>query len=247
MPRPLPPLVRSLARGGLDLIFPRCCVHCQRPADAGAFAFFCRACARALHIVQPPACQTCGHPFFGRLDGARSCPHCEALAPVFSRGKTLFLARGPGLALLHELKYRAGFYVLGDIDRMIAETPHYRSFLAGATLVPVPLHPTRLRERGFNQSERIARQLARSGDAEGVRPLLRRRMHTASQTRLDRRARHRNVKNAFALDSNAVIHPTQHYIVVDDVFTTGSTLNACCQVLRNAGAENLDVVTLGHG
>jgi len=112
----------------------------------------------------------------------------------------------------------------------------------------VPLHPRKLRERRYNQSlllaecgERVAAGRAVVGE------LLRRVVDTESQTHYDRAARQKNLKNAFALASGASINPAQRYLLVDDVFTTGSTLNACAAVLRRAGALNLDVVTLGHG
>ncbi len=80
-----------------------------------------------------------------------------------------------------------------------------------------------------------------------VGELLRRAVDTESQTHYDRATRQKNLKNAFALASRASINPAQRYLLVDDVFTTGSTLNACAAVLRRAGVLNLDVVTFGHG
>jgi ComF family protein len=115
-------------------------------------------------------------------------------------------------------------------------------------IVPVPLHPRKYRERTFNQSELIAEALVRvAGGATCMRRLLRRTADTVSQTHHDRRTRQSNLKNAFALASGATINPGQHYLLVDDVFTTGSTLNSCAQALRRAGALNLDVATFGHG
>lgn len=182
------------------------------------------------------------------LAGPKTCPHCSELNPVFDEGKTLFLAKGPGRALVHELKYQSGFYVLRDIERMVHGAPDYVDYLSGAILVPVPLHPDKERERGYNQSDRIARALARATDSRSkVENLLRRTKFTLTQTRLNREDRHRNVKNAFALAPDAVVVSEQQYILVDDVFTTGSTLNACAAVLRKAGAEHIKVATLGHG
>ena len=121
-------------------------------------------------------------------------------------------------------------------------------YIRDAILVPVPLHPVRLRERGFNQSERIAEMLARcSGNTARVDRLLVRNKYTTSQTHLNRATRSQNVKNAFALARDTVLDSKSLFIIVDDVFTTGSTLNACAKVLRNAGATRLKVATIGHG
>jgi ComF family protein len=117
-----------------------------------------------------------------------------------------------------------------------------------AVLVPVPLHPRKFRERGYNQSQLIAEHLARAaGGKADVRSLLRRTVDTDSQTHHDRKERQANLKNAFALASPAGLSASQHYVLVDDVFTTGSTLNSCARALRGVGVLNLDVVTFGHG
>jgi len=239
--------LKQLMQPLAEVFFPRSCVHCGDGVEHSDYDFLCRACSREVFLSHSPTCTTCGYPFFGMLAGPRICPHCVELDPVFAQGKTLFLAKGPARSLIHELKYQAGFYILKDIERMVAHMPHYRAYFEGAILVPVPLHPTKLRERGFNQSERIAEALCAATDAVEVHNLLVRQRFTQTQTRLSRTARHQNVKNAFALTPDAVVIPDQSYILVDDVFTTGSTLNACAAVLCGAGAQRLKVATLGHG
>jgi ComF family protein len=115
-------------------------------------------------------------------------------------------------------------------------------------LVPVPLHARKARERGYNQAHLVAEALVRvAGENTCVQPLLRRKVDTASQTAFDRRTRLRNLKNAFALVSRGALNPALHYLLVDDVFTTGSTLNSCARALRRGGGVNVDVVTFGHG
>lgn len=236
-------------RGLSDVVFPPICVHCRGlvPSE-GVFKHLCPGCAAKLDYVHPPHCSTCGHPFYGVVEGERMCPHCEGLAPAFREGRTAVLLKGPARALVHELKYHRGLQVLADIGEIFRRVPHVLELARGAKLVPVPLHPRKLRERGYNQSEQIARALLRAleGNAEVV-SLLRRSVDTVSQTQHDRRARQLNLKNAFALASGAVISAADHYLLIDDVFTTGSTLNSCAQTLRRAGAVSLDVVTFGHG
>ncbi len=240
-------VIKELARPLMEVFFPRSCVHCQSGVEDSDYAFLCRACSRELFLSKSPTCTTCGYPFFGMIAGPKICPHCAELNPLFDEGKTLFLAKGVARSLIHELKYKAGFYVLEDIRRMIERAPGYRDYFRDSTLVPVPLHPTKLRERGFNQSERIAAMLLQLTEGTELQNLLRRTVFTKTQTRLSRSARHQNVKNAFALAPDAVVIPDHTYILVDDVFTTGSTLNACAAVLRKAGVTQLKVATLGHG
>ncbi|PXA05473.1 amidophosphoribosyltransferase [Coraliomargarita sinensis] len=241
-------LGRQLVAPFLEVFFPRSCVGCGDAVEDSAHEHLCRNCSRELFLVAPPNCRVCGYPFHGILAGPQACPHCAELDPVFDEGKTLFLAKGPGRALVHELKYQSGFYILRDIERMARDAQNYLDYLADAVLVPVPLHPDKLRERGYNQSERIADALSRAtGGHSPCERLLQRIKYTLTQTRLNREDRHRNVKNAFALVEDAVVIPDQQYILVDDVFTTGSTLNACAEALRKAGAEHIKVATLGHG
>jgi ComF family protein len=240
-------LFKQLTQPLVEVFFPRSCLHCGDAVEYSDFQFLCRVCSRELFLSKPPICSTCGYPFFGMLAGPRVCPHCVELDPLFEQGKTLFLAKGPARSIIHVLKYQSGFYVLEDVKVMIAKVPHYKEYFDGAILIPVPLHPTKERERGFNQSLVIAKSLNEATEAKDLQNLLVRTMYTQTQTRLSRAARHQNVKNAFALAADAVVIPNQTYILVDDVITTGSTLNACAAVLREAGANQVKVATLGHG
>ncbi|HVZ63413.1 MAG TPA: ComF family protein [Lacunisphaera sp.] len=241
------PLAR-LKRGALDVVFPRCCVHCGRLPEGGQLRHVCPLCERLLFVVEPPFCPTCGHPFFGETEVNRVCLHCEALEPVFGEGRTAILLKGAGRSLVHALKYHHGHHVLEDIALLMHRAPGYADYLRDAVLVPVPLHPRKLRERRFNQCHLLAETAARAGGGgTRVEELLRRAVDTESQTHHDRETRRKNLKNAFALAKGASINPAQRYLIIDDVFTTGSTLNACAAVLRRAGALKLDVVTFGHG
>ena len=176
------------------------------------------------------------------------CPHCDALHPLYGEGRTLTLFKGPARALIHALKYHKGHHVLADIEQLVRSSEHIMGFIRDAVLVPVPLHPRKERERTYNQTTLLAGVLAKSaGGATRVEAVLRRAVDTPSQTTFDRKARRANLKNAFALARGATINPSSPYILVDDVFTTGSTLNSCAGVLRRAGVLNLNVVTFGHG
>lgn len=240
--------LREAMAGLTDVVFPRACVACGGGVEAGALRHVCADCAALIHVVGEPHCTTCGHPFFGVLEENRGCVHCEALEPRFSSGRTAVLLKGPGRALVHALKYHHALHVLDDVAELMRRAPGYLDLIRGKCLVPVPLHPRKLRERGYNQSLLLARCAAEAaGAGTAVAELLVRKIDTVSQTNFDRATRQANLKNAFALAPGAVIHRGLHYLLIDDVFTTGSTLNACAAVLRDAGVLNLDVVTFGHG
>ena len=247
------PAVAQLARGLSDVVFPPVCVNCRGLVEsagetADGFRHLCGRCVAQLEFVCPPHCTTCGHPFYGVVEGERMCPHCGGLDPAFREGRTAVLFKGPARALVIELKYHRGLHVLEDMAEIFRRAPHVLALARDAALVPVPLHPRKARERGYNQALLLARALALvAGGTTTVHELLRRTEDTATQTAFDRRTRMANLKNAFALGRGAALNPEQHYILVDDVFTTGSTLNSCARTLRRAGALKLDVITLGHG
>lgn len=238
----------SILRGIEDVFFPPVCVHCQGLVEGSALRHLCSRCARQVEMVHAPHCTTCGHPFYGEVSGEHLCPHCQSLSPAFREGRTAVLMKGPARSLVHALKYHRSPHVLADMETIFGLSQEILGFARGAVLVPVPLHSQRERERGYNQSEMLAGGLARAagGDCR-VELLLRREINTVSQTHHDRKARMENLKNAFALMKGTSITPAQHYILIDDVFTTGSTLNSCALVLRRAGCLNLDVITFGHG
>lgn len=248
-------------RGWSDVIFPPSCVHCRGIVETEAgegigdptraergFRHLCTRCVIQLEMVRPPHCTTCGHPFHGVVEGDRQCVKCEGLDPAFGAGRTAVLFKGPARALVIELKYHRGLHVLADMAEIFRRAPHVIEAVRGGHVVPVPLHPRKARERGYNQSHLLAETLAEAaGGGTRVVSLLRRVVDTETQTAFDRRTRMANLKNAFALAPGAALNPALHYILVDDVFTTGSTLNSCARALREAGALSLDVVTFGHG
>jgi ComF family protein len=241
-------LFGQFARSISEVVFPPVCVACGGLVEGSAYRHVCVKCSEKIDFVEGPACMICGHPFYGELAGERMCPHCEGLGPAFREGRTCVLFKGAARALMHELKYHRGLYVLTDIETIIRRSPRVLELIRGSVIVPVPLHARKERERGYNQTLLLAGCFARAveGDAR-VEQVLKRSVDTKSQTAFDRRTRRTNLKNAFALAPAAVINPVRHYILVDDVFTTGSTLNSCAGVLRRAGCLNLDVVTFGHG
>ena len=238
--------VCAKADRALDVVFPPTCIECEGLIEGGALRHICPTCARKILLVRDPHCTTCGYPFFGSVTENRECPHCAGLRPSFREGRTATLLQGPVRPLVHGLKYEAALHLMADVVTLVRANPHFREFLAGARLVPVPLHPGKRRERGYNQAELIAHGFAEAAGATVV-SLLQRVVWTSTQTRLDREQRRENLKNAFALAKGAPVIPTARHVLVDDVFTTGATLNACAVTLRRAGVTTIDVATLGHG
>jgi len=149
--------------------------------------------------------------------------------------------------LIYALKYERAYWALGDLGRIAEYAEGLGDFLDDAILIPVPLHSRKLRERGYNQSELITEELSRRFEVHYRDDLLSRIVDTQSQTRFNRQDRYRNLKNAFAVRDDIDLNLKQRHVLVDDVFTTGSTLNACAAALRKSGVKEVDVLTIGHG
>lgn len=231
-----------------DIFFPRSCIQCSGPVEESPYQYICKTCAQFLTLAYPPNCKICGYPFLVDKILSKNCPHCADLKPNYSRGYTLCLAKKTGRQLIHNLKYNNGLYLMKDLRSIIQQLPHLKKICQEAILVPIPLHPTKLRERGFNQSQALAQVLQKTLSANiQIENTLIRTRFTQSQTLLSREQRKVNIRNAFALSPNIKLDFKKKYILVDDVFTTGSTANACAKVLKNAGIHTIELITLGHG
>jgi len=231
----------------LDFLFPRDCAATgealggETPGHLGARG------AAALPRIADPRCLRCGQPFHGILVAGRPCPRCVDMAEGFGRAVCAFRSRDLARELIHRAKYRGEPQLLDDLCRAAAADAVFARHLAGSTLVPVPLHPERLRERGYDQAERAARALAALVPGCRVRRLLIRRRRTRQQARLGRRARQENLDDAFAPAPGAQPDPAERLVLVDDVLTTGATLASAARVLVAAGARQVDAAALAHG
>ncbi len=160
----------------------------------------------------------------------------------------MFHLNKAGSNLVHELKYHGNKRILEDMPLFLERVPHFLEFLTGAVLIPVPLHPRKLYNRGFNQSLWIAEAFAKEAGVSTVAyDCMQRSVNTPTQTKLDRKERQQNVKNAFALKDGTCLDGYDRIVLVDDVYTTGATLDACSKALIKAGFSQVEVATLGHG
>ncbi len=214
--------LRSAGRALLDVVFPRSCVECRGVVEAGPLQHLCQAPASiALNLPK----SRIAIPAAGRFPGRW---WARAPAPTASTSSRSLTRAAPGCscaarprAFVHELKYHRGWHLRGDLRALVQAAQPLKSFVAGAILVPVPLHPRRRRWRGFNQARWVAEALAAGADVAGIDELLNRVRDTPTQTRLSRLRREENMKNAFALRPGAVLGSGRRYVLVDDVFTTG--------------------------
>lgn len=222
----------------VDLLFPTRCVVCgaldRQP--------LCSTCAAGLPFIEAPICGRCGNPTLAQVDGCRACLG-EHLP--YSRCRSLGLFEGSMREVVHALKYANGRRLAPILAELAVERLG-DGFLDVDLITFVPLHASKQSERGYNQSELVAQKLARLTPAPAA-GVLRQVSKTADQSQLPAEERRANVRGAFDLRaSKAEIVAGSRLVLVDDVFTTGSTVAECCRVLRSAKAADVRVLTLAR-
>jgi ComF family protein len=224
----------------LAVVLSPVCASCDEPLACPTEGPVCRSCWSGILPLTPPLCETCGDPLASwRVTSVPlgACARCRRGRRSIDRARAIGEYDGPLRAIVHALKYEGRRTLAGRLASLMRNRGD--EILAGAACaVPVPLHPSRRRERGFNQAADLARHLGLP-----VCHALRRVRATAVQTSLPAAQRHRNVRHAFAVTRSARGLRGQIVVVVDDVCTTGATLDACAIALKTAGIAEVRALT----
>lgn len=232
----------------LELIYPPRCHICRAfLADhKNSSAHFCDECLNSLSRITSPLCPVCGIPFESRVEEDHICGECLEKRPYFDMLAAPYLYEGGIMDVIHQIKYSGKTYLAKSLGALLASLARERiGDTKGMLMMPVPLHPRRLKERGFNQSLVLARAVAPLLDTRIDFLSLRRVRYTRPQTGLKRDERRRNVRGAFGLADNPGLKG-KTVILVDDVTTTGNTLNECARALKRAGCERVFCLTLAR-
>ena len=239
--------LKAVSDVALGFIYPNVCQICGEERATPAEGFVCARCRHQVHFIEPPFCRRCGLPFDGALTAAFECANCRGMDLHFSSARSAVSATGMMLDVIHRYKYRRALWFepfLADllVRRALPELHAQRWH----RIVPVPLHPSKQRQREFNQAEHLARHLSAAANIPLDTELLKRVVATRTQTKLTRQQRAENMRNAFAMRDGQKL-TGERILLFDDVFTTGATTDACAKVLRAAGAEEVAVWTLARG
>lgn len=224
---------RSVLGSLFDMLFPPVCPVCEK---AIAEEDLCPECMNGFSVLKiaSPLCTRCGAPFALSFSKDHLCGRCCKNEPPYVQARSVFGYDGPVLDAIHSLKFRHNVGIAPALGRLIAHSccvPDEKIDL----IVPVPLHPARLRQRGFNQSLLIARPLAKALCVKIDYANLKKTRPTKDQIGLDEKERAENMKGAFDAPLKAFDGKT--VLLVDDVYTTGATIRACSVALARAGAK----------
>lgn len=227
---------RKILDFGTSVLLPEVCAGCGMSGE-----WICSQCVgRVITVDTRSCCQTCGHPATARVVTCRKCDTWPGL-PLQARSRFVF--DGPLRKSIIRMKYHDEFaraaWHAGHLDELVREV----GWQSTDMIVPVPLHPKKVKARGYNQSAKLAKALAESLGLELSACLVRTR-NTSSQTGLGPAERWTNMQGAFSCSADL---QGRSVLLVDDVLTTGATIHDCAQALVNAGARQVRVVTLATG
>jgi ComF family protein len=228
--------------------------HAGGAFEQALSGWLCEVCLGDCEAIVAPYCRRCGLPFAGDTGTEHLCGDCRTHSWAFDRARSVGRYGGALKALIRLFKFQGQVGLAAPLGRLLLDSfdCHWSPFDVDLIL-PVPLHRSRMRRRGYNQAYLLLHRwgLWYAGSRHHPLPcrierdLLRRVRATKPQTGLNRAARERNLKRAFALaDPQACAG--QRILLVDDILTTGATVNACARVLRDAGAIRVEVLTLGR-
>ncbi len=236
----------------INFIFPPRCAGCDARFPIETRERVCTTCRESVERLSAPLCHTCGVPIELSIEVERegTCRECSSTPPHFTIARAVARYRSseeayaPLPSIIRRHKYgrdQSLTYALAEfLDDPIPLADNDYDLI-----IPVPLHPERLRWRGFNQAALLAATVARRfGRSLDARSLMRSRA-TSPQTAKDRRERHRNVRDAFTVHRSAPL-ANRRVLLVDDVMTTGSTVDECARTLLAAGARRVDVLALAR-
>jgi len=238
--------LNRVLKGLADLVFPPRCIACGNLVNGIEANPFCQSCFSHVHFIQSPLCARCGIPFAAEEGRDHLCGDCATSKAHFTVARAVGRYEDVLLDAIHRFKYKGKTHI-GEVLGQIMASHDYPSFriIDYTMIVPVPLHRKRLRERGFNQSVILAREVAKRHSLPMNFAVLKRKTWTEPQVMLGKDARGANVRGAFEVTDNEKMRD-EKVLLVDDVYTTGSTVKECARVLKKSGAAEVAVLTLAR-
>jgi ComF family protein len=237
--------MRALIERCLQFLLPPQCHCCEKFLEEGQQGI-CPDCLSKIRWIEPPLCTLCGVPFLSREIENHPCGACLTRGKYFTMARAVGYYEGPLREAIHRWKYEEKSYLTLFFGEKLAEGfCRYWDPQSFDLIIPVPLHSKRLRERGFNQALLLVKELSRRTQIPYSKRLLQKRILTPPQVNLSGGEREKGVRGSFHIQRDEEIEG-KSILLVDDVYTTGATVNECSKVLLKAGVERVDVLTLAH-
>jgi len=237
--------MRALIERCLQFLLPPQCHCCEKFLEEGQQGI-CPDCLSKIRWIEPPLCTLCGVPFLSREIENHPCGACLTRGKYFTMARAVGYYEGPLREAIHRWKYEEKNYLSLFFGEKLAEGfCRYWDPQSFDLIIPVPLHSKRLRERGFNQALLLVKELSRRTRIPYSKRLLQKRILTPPQVNLSGGEREKGVRGSFHIQRDEEIEG-KSILLVDDVYTTGATVNECSKVLLKAGAERVDVLTIAH-
>ncbi len=211
--------------------------------DSETKDILCKSCAQSIKFMNGRTCLKCGKAL-DDIYNDYTCPDCKVIIHHFHSAYSCFQYEGMGKALIHAFKYKGRTQICELLAGYMCEKMREEK-LTGDYLIAVPIHHNKLQKRGFNQSSLIAESLSKKIHIKSI-DCLRRDKETEKQHKLNRDERFQNVYNAFSGEVSYNIK-NKSILLIDDIYTTGSTADECSRILKSMGAAKIVVITVASG
>ncbi len=225
-----------------DYIFPNACLSCRNLIDENAF--LCLDCWKETELIGQNICNKCGDPLEFEIENELICGRCIRQMPIFNKSVSVFIFKGVTKEIIHKFKYEDQLHIAKKMVKLM--------LLKGQNLIedseiiaPVPMHFFKVLKRNYNQSAILAREIAENTDLSYVGDLLVKTKNTKPQFSLKYNERMQNLKDSFKTQHKYLdLIKGKNILLIDDVTTTGATLNSCAKTLLDSGCKSVNVITL---
>ena len=232
--------------GFLDVLYPRHCFACDKSLHEEKNTYICESCLEIIETTETKRCSKCGLKLGpGITCSSKGCPECKTTNLRFEKSFFISDNTEPVRTLIHQFKYKKHLCLATPLGSLLIDLLHQKAIGEIDVVVPVPLHWKKKRERGFNQSELMAKKICKRFTIPISINNLHRARNTLSQTQLSRIQRQKNVKGAFKVKNPEKFYQ-KNILLVDDILTTGMTASECAKSLENAGTNKVFLIALAR-
>ena len=238
--------IHNIFFGLLDILYPRHCFACDKSLHEEKNSYICENCLETIKQAEAKRCSKCGLKLGpGITSSSKGCPECNNVNLRFEKSFFVSDNTEPVRTLIHQFKYKKHMCLATPLGSLLTNLLHQGAISEIDLVVPVPLHWKKKQERGFNQSELMAKKICKKLSIPISTNNLHRVKNTLSQTQLSRLQRQNNVKDAFKV-KNPEKFFRKNILLVDDVLTTGMTASECVKSLENIGTNKVFLIALAR-